>query len=69
MYRRTKFIEILHEIRQEMAAEADYDPVLLTENVRSGGHAAGGLKKLKADRAAGSDAAEPADAEPLARGR
>jgi|GEM_PF-1539784 len=36
MYRRPKFIEILHEIRQEMAADADYDVVLFTEMVRSG---------------------------------
>jgi len=68
MYRRTKFIEILHEIRQEMAAEADYDAVLFAENVRSGSHARGGLKKLKNERAASAKAAEPADAEPLTRG-
>jgi hypothetical protein len=68
MYRRTKFIEILHEIRQEMAAEADYDLVLFAENIRSGGHASGGLKKLKNERAATAKTAEPADAEPLARG-
>ena len=36
MYRRSKFIETLHEIRQEMAAEADYDTVLFAEMVRSG---------------------------------
>ncbi|MBP6001978.1 MAG: hypothetical protein KA746_00955 [Pyrinomonadaceae bacterium] len=68
MYRRTKFIEILHEIRQEMAAEADYDVVLFAENVRSGSHAGGGLKKLKNERSAAAKTAEPADAEPLARG-
>ncbi|MBX7053754.1 MAG: hypothetical protein K1X36_02280 [Pyrinomonadaceae bacterium] len=68
MYRRTKFIEILHEIRQEMAAEADYDLVLFAENVRAGGPSSTGLKKLKNDPAAESDLAEPADAESLAHG-
>ena len=37
MYRRAKFVEILLEIRQEMAVEADYDVVLFAELARSGG--------------------------------
>ena len=36
MYRRPKFLEILLEIRQEMAREADYDVDLFAEMVRSG---------------------------------
>jgi hypothetical protein len=36
MYRRPKFIQILLEIRQEMAHEAEYDVVLFTELARSG---------------------------------
>jgi hypothetical protein len=36
MYRRPKFLEILIEIRQEMAREADYDVDLFAEMVRSG---------------------------------
>ncbi|HEY0659276.1 MAG TPA: hypothetical protein VGD05_12415 [Pyrinomonadaceae bacterium] len=36
MYRRTKFLEVLLEIRQEMAREADYDVDLFAEIVRSG---------------------------------
>jgi hypothetical protein len=36
MYRRPKFLEILLEIRQEMAREADYDVDLFTEIARSG---------------------------------
>jgi hypothetical protein len=36
MYKRPRFIEILHEIRQEMAAEADYDLILFAEMIRSG---------------------------------
>ena len=38
MYRRPKFLEILLEIRREMALEADYDVDLFAENARSGIH-------------------------------
>lgn len=36
MYRRPKFLEVLLEIRRQMAHEADYDVDLFTEIVRSG---------------------------------
>jgi hypothetical protein len=36
MYRRPKFLEVLLEIRREMAHEADYDVDLYAEMVRSG---------------------------------
>ena len=36
MYRRPKFLEVLLEIRQEMARQADYDVDLFAEIVRSG---------------------------------
>jgi hypothetical protein len=36
MYRRTKFLEILHEIRQEMALEADYEVNSFARLARSG---------------------------------
>ncbi|CAN5600698.1 MAG: hypothetical protein ACR2M8_06300 [Pyrinomonadaceae bacterium] len=36
MYRRPKFLEVLIEIRQEMAREADYDVDFFSEMVRSG---------------------------------
>lgn len=36
MYRRPKFLEILHEIREEMSREADYDMDLFAEQIRSG---------------------------------
>jgi len=36
MYRRPKFLEILHEIREQMSREADYDMDLFAEIVRSG---------------------------------
>ncbi len=36
MYRRPRFLEELHAIREEMSREADYDVELFTEMVRSG---------------------------------
>ncbi|QYO67147.1 hypothetical protein [Leptolyngbya sp. 7M] len=36
MYRRSKFLEVLIDIRQEMAREADFDTDLFVELVRSG---------------------------------
>jgi len=42
MYRRPKFLEVLLEIRQEMARLADYDVDLFAEMVRSGNGIKGG---------------------------
>ncbi len=42
MYRRPKFLEILLEIRREMALEADYDVDLFAESARSGHKTPGG---------------------------
>lgn len=36
MYRRPKFLEVLLDIRQEMARQADYDVDLFAEMVRAG---------------------------------
>jgi hypothetical protein len=36
MYRKPRFLEALHTIREEMSREADYDVDLFTEMVRSG---------------------------------
>jgi hypothetical protein len=36
MYRRPKFLELLLEVRRDMAHEADYDVDLFAENVRHG---------------------------------
>ena len=41
MYRRSKFLEVLIEIRQEMAREADFDTDLFAEIIRSGHKAEG----------------------------
>jgi len=47
MYRRAKFLEILLEIRQEMAHEADYDVELFAEIARHGSDASASLKGKK----------------------
>jgi hypothetical protein len=44
MYRRPKFLEVLLDIRQEMAREADYDVDLFAEIVRHGDNGAGNNK-------------------------
>ncbi len=36
MYRRPKFLEVLHAIREKMSRAADYDVDLFAEMVRSG---------------------------------
>jgi hypothetical protein len=36
MYRRPKFLEVLHAIREQMSREVDYDVDLFAELVRSG---------------------------------
>ena len=36
MYRKPRFLEMLHAIREEMSREADYDVDLFLELVRSG---------------------------------
>ncbi len=43
LYRRPKFLEILHGIREEMSREVDYDVDLFAETVRTG-------KKQKRDQ-------------------
>lgn len=54
MYPRPKFLEILIEIREEMAREADFDVDLFVENVRSGRHVAKGIKHSMADAGKGN---------------
>lgn len=34
MYRKPKFLEVLHEIRQRMARQANYDMELFTQQLR-----------------------------------
>ena len=40
MYRRPKFLEVLLDIRREMAHEVDYDTDLFAEMIRHGRHTA-----------------------------
>lgn len=45
MYRRPKFLTVLHQIREAMSREADYDVDLFAEMVRSGTEPAYGPKR------------------------
>ena len=45
MYRRPKFLTVLHEIREAMSREADYDVDLFAEMVRAGGRPQYGAKR------------------------
>ena len=45
MYRRPKFLTVLHEIRETMSREADYDVDLFAEMVRSGSQPQSGPKR------------------------
>jgi hypothetical protein len=46
MYRRPRFLEVLHAIREEMSREADYDVDLFAEMVRSGVRPAYGPERI-----------------------
>ena len=46
MYRRPKFLEVLHAIREDMSREADYDVDLFAEMVRSGEAPAHGPERI-----------------------
>jgi hypothetical protein len=45
MYRRPKFLTVLHKIREAMSREADYDVDLFAEMVRSGTQPTAGPKR------------------------
>ncbi|MGH9932615.1 MAG: hypothetical protein ACREA9_25710 [Pyrinomonadaceae bacterium] len=46
MYRRPKFLEVLHAIREKMSREVDYDVDLFAEMVRSGVKPAHGPERI-----------------------
>ncbi len=46
MYRRPKFLEVLHAIREEMSRDVDYDVDLFAEMVRSGSRPAHGPERI-----------------------
>jgi hypothetical protein len=62
MYRKPRFLEELHAIREEMSREADYDVELFAEMVRSGAPPAHGPARnirgfrTRAPRAGGAEA-------------
>ena len=45
MYRRPKFLTVLHKIREAMSREADYDVDLFVEMVRAGARPQHGPKR------------------------
>jgi hypothetical protein len=45
MYRKPRFLEMLHAIREEMSRDADYDVDLFAEMVRSGARPAHGAER------------------------
>ncbi len=46
MYRRPKFLEVLHLIREQMSREVDYDVDLFAEMVRSGARPTHGPERI-----------------------
>jgi hypothetical protein len=52
MYRRPKFLEVLLEIRQRMALEADYDVDLFAEIARTGNRSARSTRRRASVEAA-----------------
>lgn len=46
MYRRPKFLEVLHAIREQMSRDVDYDVDLFAEMVRSGVRPAYGPERI-----------------------
>lgn len=46
MYRRPRFLEVLHAIREQMSREVDYDVDLFAEMVRSGNRPAHGPERV-----------------------
>jgi hypothetical protein len=46
MYRRPKFLEVLHTIREQMSREVDYDVDLFAEMVRSGARPTHGPERI-----------------------
>ena len=59
MYRRSKFLEVLIEIRQEMAREADYDVDFFAEIARSGNSPRKKNRHSLTDAPSGANEPEP----------
>lgn len=65
MYRRPKFLEVLHEIREEMSREADYDMDSFAESLREGER----KRTPKRERAAADEATETEARKPETKDR
>ena len=70
MYRKPRFLEELHAIREEMSREADYDVELFAEMVRSGARPRHGpARNIRGFRTRAPRAAEERDVKPAQRKR
>jgi hypothetical protein len=59
MYRRPKFLEVLLQIREQMARDADYDVDRFAEMVRSGSYLNGSAGLSLTDHTSKVDESEP----------
>lgn len=69
MYRKPRFLEVLHAIREEMSREADYDVDLFAEMVRSGVRPIHGAERNIRGYKSRAARVEPADEKAPARER
>ena len=70
MYRKPRFLEELHAIREEMSREADYDVELFAELVRSGVTSRHGpVRNIRGFRSRAPRAAEGQGAKPAPKKR
>ena len=70
MYRKPKFLEVLHAIREEMSRDADYDVDLFTEMVRSGSRPRSGAERnIRGYKSRAPRPPEAVDEKPQQHGR
>lgn len=70
MYRKPRFLEELHAIREEMSREADYDVELFAEMVRSGATPRHGpVRNIRGFRSRAPRAEQGQDAKPTPKKR
>ena len=66
MYRRPRFLEMLHAIREEMSREADYDVELFAEMARTGARPAHGpARNVRGFRKRAPRAEQPENVTPI----
>jgi hypothetical protein len=70
MYRKPRFLEELHAIREEMSREADYDVELFAEMVRSGARPSHGpVRNIRGFRSRAPRAEQGKEAKPAPKKR